>query len=107
MGPSPRPATLTGGVRMSTAPSNGRLAMPVGGGPAPGINGVISAATIEARNQGTEVIGFQDGFRWLMKSDTKHWRGLDIADVKDSALRGGSILGTSRANPAKSEADMA
>jgi 6-phosphofructokinase 1 len=79
----------------------------VGGGPAPGINGVISAATIEARNQGLEVIGFQDGFHWLMQGDDQHWRLLNIADVKDHALRGGSILGTSRENPARSEAAMA
>src|SRR6266436_4293032 len=92
---------------MSGEGGNGRLALLVGGGPAPGINGVISAATIEACNQGMEVIGFQDGFRWLMKSDDQHWRPLDIGDVKDSALRGGSVLGTSRANPAKSETDMA
>jgi 6-phosphofructokinase 1 len=86
----------------------GRLALLVGGGPAPGINGVISAATIEARNHGIEVIGIQDGFQWLMKSDGKqHWRFLDIKDVKDHALRGGSILGTSRANPARSKDDMA
>lgn len=92
---------------MSGEAGNGRVAILVGGGPAPGINGVISAATIEARNQGKDVIGFQDGFRWLMKADTRHWRPLDIADVKDSAHRGGSILGTARANPAKSETDMA
>ena len=34
-----------------------RLGILVGGGPAPGINTVISAATIEARNQGFDVIG--------------------------------------------------
>jgi 6-phosphofructokinase 1 len=87
--------------------SNGKLALLVGGGPAPGINGVISAATIEARNQGLEVIGFQDGFRWLMAGDPGHRRRLDIPDVKDYALRGGSFLGTSRANPAKSDEAMA
>jgi 6-phosphofructokinase 1 len=91
---------------MSSGPPNGRLALLVGGGPAPGINGVISAATIEACNQGLEVIGFQDGFRWLMQGDNQQWRLLTIADVKDHALRGGSILGTSRENPAKSEAAM-
>jgi ATP-dependent phosphofructokinase / diphosphate-dependent phosphofructokinase len=93
---------------MSSASTNGRLALVVGGGPAPGINGVISAVTIEARNHDTEVIGIQDGFQWLMKSDGKqHWRPLDIKDVKDFALRGGSMLGTSRANPTKSKDDMA
>jgi 6-phosphofructokinase 1 len=92
---------------MSGATNHGKVALLVGGGPAPGINGVISAATIAARNHGLEVIGFQDGFQWLMKGDTKHCRPLNIADVKDHALRGGSILGTSRANPAKSDSDMA
>jgi 6-phosphofructokinase 1 len=92
---------------MSSETLNGKLALLVGGGPAPGINGVISAATIEARNYGLEVIGFQDGFRWLMRGDDRQWRPLAIADVKDYALRGGSILGTSRDNPAKSEAAMA
>ena len=38
-----------------------------GGGPAPGINGVISAVTIEANNKGLKVIGILDGFKWLMK----------------------------------------
>ncbi len=92
---------------MSNGPPNGRLALLVGGGPAPGINGVISAATIEARNHRLDVIGFQNGFQWLMRKDTQHWRPLAIADVKDYALRGGSILGTARANPAKSESAMA
>jgi 6-phosphofructokinase 1 len=93
---------------MSDAPrSSGRLALLVGGGPAPGINGVVSAATIEARNLGQEVIGFQDGFSSLMGAGEAQWRPLEIAEVKDYALRGGSLLGTSRANPARSEEAMA
>jgi 6-phosphofructokinase 1 len=93
---------------MSSAAKSGRLALLVGGGPAPGINGVISAVTIEGRNHGTDVIGIQDGFQWLMRGDGKpRWRPLEIKDVKDYALRGGSMLGTSRANPAKSKDDMA
>ncbi len=91
---------------MSTAPLSRTLALLVGGGPAPGINGVISAVTIEAIEQGFEVIGFQDGFKWLVKNDTEHYRKLTIADVKAIHGRGGSMLGTSRTNPAKSEADM-
>src|SRR3954453_8251048 len=85
----------------------GRLALIVGGGPAPGINGVISSVTIEAIEQGIEVIGFQDGFKWLGKNDPEHYRLLTIKEVKSVHGRGGSILGTSRTNPAKSEADMA
>ena len=42
------------------------LAILVGGGPAPGINAVIAAATIEARNRGLRVLGCHDGYQWLM-----------------------------------------
>jgi ATP-dependent phosphofructokinase / diphosphate-dependent phosphofructokinase len=91
---------------MSTSPLSGKLALVVGGGPAPGINGVISAVTIEAVEQGIDVIGFQDGFKWLVKNDAEHYRKLTIEDVKAIHGRGGSMLGTSRTNPAKSESDM-
>ena len=40
------------------------LAVLVGGGPSPGINAVIAAATIEARNHGLRVFGCRDGFKW-------------------------------------------
>ncbi len=86
--------------------NNGKLALLVGGGPAPGINGVISSVTIEAINHETEVIGIADGFGWLVQGDTEHYRNLTIKDVGPITLRGGSILGTSRVNPAKSDADM-
>ncbi len=85
----------------------GRLALLVGGGPAPGINGVISAVTIEAIEQGIEVLGFRDGFKWLVRGDTDHVHRLSIAEVKGIYLRGGSHLGTSRTNPAKDPQDMA
>jgi 6-phosphofructokinase 1 len=91
---------------MTTAAGTGKLALLVGGGPAPGINGVISAVTIEAVEQGLEVIGFRDGFKWLVKGDATNYRKLTIPDVKGLHLRGGSWLGTSRTNPAKSETDM-
>jgi 6-phosphofructokinase 1 len=84
----------------------GKLALLVGGGPAPGINGVISSVTIEAINHGMEVIGFNDGFKWLVRGDTERHRSLTINEVKAVHLTGGSILGTSRTNPTKSEADM-
>jgi len=86
--------------------SRGRLGILVGGGPAPGINGVIAAATIEGINQGFEIIGFYDGFKWLAAGEAQHCRPLAIRDVSGIHLRGGSILGTSRTNPTKSEAAM-
>jgi ATP-dependent phosphofructokinase / diphosphate-dependent phosphofructokinase len=91
---------------MSNAKS-GRVGLLVGGGPAPGINGVISAVTIEAIEQGYEVIGFRDGFKWLVQGNTENYQPLSIDTVTRIHLRGGSYLGTSRTNPTKSEADMA
>jgi ATP-dependent phosphofructokinase / diphosphate-dependent phosphofructokinase len=79
------------------------LAILVGGGPAPGINAVISAAAIEAINEGFEVLGVQDGFKWLMREDTSKIRPLRIEDVSRIHLDGGSMLGTARDNPTKSE----
>jgi 6-phosphofructokinase 1 len=87
--------------------ANGTLGIIVGGGPAPGINSVISAATIEARNRGLRVLGIQEGFRWLMKGDVDHVRELGIDDVSRVHLSGGSMLGTARDNPTKDEAAMA
>jgi 6-phosphofructokinase 1 len=84
-------------------PSN-RLGILVGGGPAPGINAVISAATIEALNQGFEVIGIRDGFKHLVRRDPTGLRPLAIDDVSRVHLLGGSMLGTSRENPTKSPA---
>src|SRR5882672_9233671 len=91
---------------MASATIKGRLAILVGGGPAPGINGVISAATIEGVNQGFKVLGLRDGYRWLAKGDAEHAVRLTIEGVKGIHLRGGSILGTSRTNPTKSETSM-
>jgi len=73
----------------------------VGGGPAPGINGVIGAAATVALRSGARVIGCMDGFQWLMQGDTSHVRELTLEDVESIHLKGGSILHTSRANPTK------
>jgi 6-phosphofructokinase 1 len=101
-------STIYLNIKMSSTLQGGRLGIVVGGGPAPGINGVISSVTIEAiTNYGMEVIGFQNGFRHLVEGSTQHCRKLTIEEVAASYLRGGSILGTARTNPAKKEEDMA
>jgi len=79
------------------------LAILVGGGPAPGINGVIRSVTIEAINSGLNVIGIYDGFEYLSKGDSSHVTELRIDDVSRIHYDGGSILHTSRINPAKSK----
>lgn len=82
------------------------LAIVVGGGPAPGINGVIRAVTIEAINNGLEVIGILEGFKWLAEGDSTHILPLTIDIVSRIHLQGGSILGTSRVAPARDEKMM-
>ena len=79
-----------------------RLGILVGGGPAPGINTVISSAAIEAINEGFEVIGIQDGFKNLVRRNADELRPLTIDDVSRVHLAGGSVLGTSRENPTRS-----
>lgn len=83
-----------------------RVAILVGGGPAPGINSVINAVTIEAINNDLEVIGIYDGFEHLMKGRTDMIRPLTISDVSRIHIEGGSILRTSRANPTKKAEDL-
>jgi 6-phosphofructokinase 1 len=83
-----------------------RLGILVGGGPAPGINSVIGAVTIEAINSGLEVIGIYDGFEHLMKGRTDMVRQLTIPDVSRIHFDGGSILRTSRANPTRTPEDL-
>ncbi|QRN95643.1 6-phosphofructokinase [Archangium violaceum] len=79
-----------------------KLAIVVAGGPAPGINSVIGAATIRACLSGVEVIGIQDGFKWLAEGDISHVVPLTIADTSRIHFRGGSYIGISRANPTRS-----
>ncbi|MGD2108634.1 MAG: 6-phosphofructokinase [Phycisphaerae bacterium] len=77
------------------------LGIVVGGGPAPGINGVIGAAAIEAINNGLKVVGFYDGFRHLSDEafdPTEHTIELQIKGMSRIHFDGGSILRTARAS---------
>ncbi|HTO89502.1 MAG TPA: diphosphate--fructose-6-phosphate 1-phosphotransferase [Candidatus Sulfotelmatobacter sp.] len=76
-----------------------KLAILVGGGPAPGINAVIGAATIRTALEGVEVLGVEDGFERIMHGDIEHVRPLSIDNVSRIHFRGGSYIGISRANP--------
>jgi len=87
-------------------PNRSRLAILVGGGPAPGINSVIGAATIRATLAGCDVLGIRDGFKWLVRGDIGHVDALTIEHVSRIHFQGGSVLGTSRANPTKDAADL-
>jgi len=75
------------------------LGIIVGGGPAPGINGVIGAASINAINHGFSVRGFYDGFKWISSEHfdpATHSVELRIPDVARIHFDGGSILRTAR-----------
>ena len=83
-----------------------KLAILVGGGPAPGINSVIGAATIRAAVEGIEVIGVKDGFQWIMDGDISHTKELTIQNVSRIHFRGGSYIGISRSNPTKNKKNL-
>jgi 6-phosphofructokinase len=73
-----------------------RLGIIVGGGPAPGTNGVISAVVIEARKMGCTPVGFHDGFQWLAERYTDEQHEMTIDECSRIHLDGGSLLGTAR-----------
>lgn len=78
-----------------------KLAILVGGGPAPGINSVISAVTIRSLQWRIGVLGIRDGFKWLARKETKGVLPLTYESINNIHLMGGSILGTARDNPTK------
>lgn len=77
--------------------SSKRLAILTSGGPAPGINSVINALTLEALNLGWQVFGIKNGFGGLLHDDLVE---LSVEDVAWIHYEGGSILGMSRTHPA-------
>ena len=87
---------------MAVEATSNRIGILVGGGPAPGINGVIHAATMAARRNHREIFGIYEGFKHLMEGEVV---GIPLLPGTVSYIHkeGGSILHTSRANPTKSE----
>jgi len=81
------------------------VAIVCGGGPAPGINAVISAVTNEANRRGWDVLGMYDGFSRLARGEKNYIR-LDFNNVSRIHLTGGCILKMSRFNPTKKESDL-
>jgi 6-phosphofructokinase len=86
--------------------SSKRMAILVGGGPAPGINSVIGAATIRGLLSDTEVIGIRDGFKWIMRGNIDNITPLTIEKVSRIHFRGGSYIGIARDNPTKDKAHL-
>jgi ATP-dependent phosphofructokinase / diphosphate-dependent phosphofructokinase len=101
---------------MSTPPIR-RAGIVFAGGPAPGANAVIAAATMAFRRNQREVLGCMNGYASLQvyDADQRPLRaGEDYFLFEDHHLRGlrntrGILVGTSRANPGKavrSRADL-
>ncbi|HYJ60093.1 MAG TPA: ATP-dependent 6-phosphofructokinase [Actinomycetota bacterium] len=78
-----------------------RLGVLTGGGDCPGLNAVIRAVVRRGiRSHGMEFVGFQDGWRGVLDDATQP---LGIAETTGILPRGGTILGSSGANPARFE----
>ena len=75
-----------------------RIGILTGGGDCPGLNGVIRAVTLHARQTyGWEVVGIRNGYEGLYEED---YEDLTAPMVQHLLPRGGTILGSSnRANP--------
>jgi 6-phosphofructokinase 1 len=72
-----------------------------GGGDCPGLNAVIRAVVRKGvQMYGDEFVGFRDGWRGPLEGDAIP---LDVSTVRGILPRGGTILGSSRTNPYKSE----
>jgi 6-phosphofructokinase 1 len=76
-----------------------RLGMLTGGGDCPGLNAVIRAVVRKGVDEyGDQLVGFRDGWRGVLENVTEE---LTIESTRGILPRGGTILGSSRTNPAK------
>jgi ATP-dependent phosphofructokinase / diphosphate-dependent phosphofructokinase len=79
-----------------------------GGGDVPGLNACIKAATLRAIDDGHEVVGIRRGWAGLLETDPddpatigSNTTPLDPVAVRTIDRTGGTVLHTSRTNPAK------
>src|SRR5215468_9486495 len=78
-----------------------KIGMLTGGGDCPGLNAVIRAVVRKGTfHYQDEFVGFMEGWRGLLENKTMP---LDLETVGGILPRGGTILRTSRTNPAKRE----
>ncbi len=76
-----------------------------GGGDCPGLNAVIRAVVKRGHQFGYVFTGIRDGWKGLVSLNSPNTIGLDLDAVSGILPAGGTILGTSRTNPLKSEKD--
>src|ERR1700726_90934 len=81
-----------------------KIGVLTGGGDCPGLNAVIRAVVRKGTfHYEDEFVGFMEGWRGLLEDKTME---LDLATVGGILPRGGTILRTSRTNPAKREGGL-
>jgi len=74
-----------------------------GGGDCPGLNPAIRGVVYRGLDFGFEFVGIQEGWRGLVKGN---YEPLGLSDVEEIIYQGGTVLGSSRTNPFKNEADL-
>ncbi len=71
-----------------------------GGGDAPGLNAVIRGITVRGRSQGHRITGFLRGWKGVIDNTSIE---LELENVRDIHMQGGTILLSSRTNPVRVE----
>ena len=88
-----------------------RIGVLTGGGDVPGLNSVIKSVTYRATELGMEVIGIRRGWEGLThvepgdELDPDYLRPLDRRNTRTIDRTGGTVLHTSRTNPARMKPD--
>jgi ATP-dependent phosphofructokinase / diphosphate-dependent phosphofructokinase len=82
---------------------SGRVGVLTGGGDCPGLNAVIRAVTRRSLERDYEVVGVREGWRGLVDG---RFEPLGARQISGILPRGGTVLGTSRTNPYKTEGDV-
>src|SRR5262245_54174229 len=78
-----------------------RIGILTGGGDCPGLNAVIRAVVRRGAGEyGHTILGYRHGWRGVMTGESID---LSVNAVRGLLPRGGTILGTSRTNPYKSD----
>ena len=71
-----------------------------GGGDAPGLNAVIRGITVKGKKSSHRITGFLRGWKGVIENVSVD---LDLSDVRDIHMEGGTILLSSRTNPFRIE----
>src|SRR6478672_184398 len=80
-----------------------RIGVLTGGGDCPGLNAAIRAIVRKGVDaHGDTVVGFRDGWHGVLENETTE---LTLESTRGIIHRGGTILGSSRTNPYKGDAD--